>query len=483
MSLFKDLFRRLRLGWRWVAAQFVVTALLLLAGVGWTRLPDKHLWQVAFSLLVPVLLAISALELQAGTVRSFADNDGKRVKLVWGALSLLVWIAIGAAAWAVLDWCDDQIPQWAGYLNSQAEAHARAKLFTYEHIYLWITYVEWVFRWVIVPAKIIPYAVASAQWGWRLPWRRVIRLLWNWRWWLGVVLAALLTVELPSHFFAAEPSGSVHAQVWRVVLKLIVTYLLAVGSWVLLLGWLAVLFGRQQPCAELEGIPELFKRLHKSRGWIGAQFGWMLVFCLANSAVTRIPNDLSWKPWLKVPLMLLLLLAMLVAVAGTLRSLLSDGGKRVRLVWGTLALLIWVVLLLVAVILVETSKSQIAQWLLSWVVIPALIVPWAAGSALRGLRLPWRRILRLLANWRWWLGVMIASLVRELVDLFVTHVVVNLTWVAELKLGVASLLEMGIWILLLGWLAVLFGRQQPPAEEVLAAVLARVGPPEPDKQA
>jgi hypothetical protein len=251
MSLFRDLFRRLRLGWRWVAAQFVVTALLLLAGIAWTRLPDKHAWQVALSLLVPIVLAVSALELQAGTVRSFADDDGKRVKLVWGALSLLLWIAVGAAAWALLDWCDDRIPQWAGYLNSRASAHARAKLFTYEHIYLWITYLEWVFRWVIVPAKIVPYAAASAQWGWRLPWRRVIRLLWNWRWWLGVVMAALLAVELPSRFFAAEPSGSVHAQIWHVALKLIATYLLAIGSWVLLLGWLAVLFDRQRkPPAE-----------------------------------------------------------------------------------------------------------------------------------------------------------------------------------------------------------------------------------------
>ena len=247
MSLFKDLFRRLRLGWRWVAAQFVLTALLILVGLAWTQLPDKHWWQVVLTLLVPLLLGISALELQAGTARSFTDDDGKRVKLVWGAVTLLVWIAMGAAVWALLDWCDGQIPQWAGYLNSRASAHARATLFTYEHIYLWITYVERVVRWIVVPAKIIPYATASAQWGWRLPWMRVIRMLWNWHWWLAVVLAALVAVELPSRFFAASPSGGVNAQIWHVTLKLAVTYLLAMGSWVLLLGWVAVLFGRQQP--------------------------------------------------------------------------------------------------------------------------------------------------------------------------------------------------------------------------------------------
>ena len=55
MSYLKDLVRRLGGGWHWVAAQFVVTLLLILAGLAWTRLPDKHVWQVALTLLVPLL--------------------------------------------------------------------------------------------------------------------------------------------------------------------------------------------------------------------------------------------------------------------------------------------------------------------------------------------------------------------------------------------------------------------------------------------
>jgi hypothetical protein len=75
----------------------------------------------------------------------------------------------------------------------------------------------------------------------------VIRLLWNWRWWLGVTVAALVAVALPARFFAPDPYGSVSAQIWHVSLKLAANYLLAVGSWVLLLAWEAVLFGRQKP--------------------------------------------------------------------------------------------------------------------------------------------------------------------------------------------------------------------------------------------
>ena len=110
-------------------------------------------------------------------MRSLADDDGKRVKLVWGAMALLVWAALLLALWALLDWCDDRIPLWAGYLNSRASAGGRATLFTYAHLQLWFTDIEWLLRWIVIPAKLIPHAIASAQWGWRLPLRRIIRLL------------------------------------------------------------------------------------------------------------------------------------------------------------------------------------------------------------------------------------------------------------------------------------------------------------------
>ena len=104
-----NLFERLGRARLWIVLQFVVTLLLIAAGLGWTRLADKHWWQVALSLLIPVLLVICALELQAGTMRKLADDEGRRVKLVWGAVTLLVWFAMGFAMWVLLDWCDDQI--------------------------------------------------------------------------------------------------------------------------------------------------------------------------------------------------------------------------------------------------------------------------------------------------------------------------------------------------------------------------------------
>jgi hypothetical protein len=246
-----DLLHRLRRSLGWVAAQYWATLVLIGIGVAWTRLPDQYWWQVVLSLLVPTLLIASLLALEAVTMLSLTDGEGKRVKLVWGALALAVWAAIYAAIWIFLNWCAGQIPAWASYLNSRASAHARASFWTYDHIQNWLTILVCIFRWIIVPGKLIPCAIASAQFGWRLPWRRLIRFMLNWRWWPAVILASLAAVEWPSHFYNAIPQGSVSHQVWTVLFKLAANYLLAITSWVLLLAWAAVLISpRPQPADE-----------------------------------------------------------------------------------------------------------------------------------------------------------------------------------------------------------------------------------------
>ena len=247
MRKLKDLLARLGRAWVWIVLQFGLTLVLLAAGVVWTRLPDKHWWQVGLTLLIPLMLIVSLLELQAGTMRKLADDDGKRVKLVWGAMTLLVWVAVVWACWWALDWCDDHIWGWAGYLNSKAPAGLRARTLTFAHLALWMRWTEWVFRWIAVPAKVTVWAGATAQWGWRVPVRRILRVLWNWQWWLVVTVAALVAVRWTGHWFDAVPTGTPSAQEWHVGLKLAGVYLLAVGLWVVVLGWWAVLFDWKKP--------------------------------------------------------------------------------------------------------------------------------------------------------------------------------------------------------------------------------------------
>lgn len=492
MNTLKDFLGRLGRGWVWVVAQFGGTLLLILAGLSWTRLPDKHGWQVALTLIIPVLLVISLFELEAGTMRRFARDDGRRVKLVHGAAALLGWLAVGWLAWWILDWCDDQISEWAGYLNSILSAHARSTVFTYAHISRWLSIAEWILRWIVVPGKILPYALASAQWGWRLPCRRALRILFNWQWWLGVVVAALLGVLLPSFSYAGEPAGTVSHQVWRVILKLAIAYLFAVGSWVLLLAWLAVAFDRQPEPAETDLDNDLLIRLRAGRVWIGAFFACALLGLLPD----HLPSSPMVLTWLSVSLPVVLILAGIYVQTQFVRSLLSREGKPFRLIWGVLASLAWAIVALAAVSLINVCQNlyhpPAAVTALAWVVVPALFVPCLAASAQWALRLPWRRILLLLGDWRWWLGVLWAAIAGAALPALILNIATpdpNSGAAPEsaldlwLKLIVMTVLQVGAWVLLLGWFAVLLGRQNRPPDEALVAVPVRSGPPEGEQTA
>jgi hypothetical protein len=253
VSYLIETLRRIGQARGWVAAQFWATLLIVLAGVAWTRVPEKHLWQVGLTVLLPVGMLAALLVLEAGTMRGLLHKEERRVQFAWGALTLLVWIAVAGIAWFILDWCDDQTYLWANYLNSRMPAYFRAQFFTYDHIQLWLTVLIWIFRWIVVPAKVVPHAIASTQWGCRLPWRKLLRTLLNWRWWLGAVIAALLGVLLPSYFFHGEPHGTVSHQITAAILKPVGAYLLAIASWVLLLAWGTVVLDRDAPAAAKPG--------------------------------------------------------------------------------------------------------------------------------------------------------------------------------------------------------------------------------------
>ena len=255
MNSLHDFLHRLRGSIGWVAAQYWATLLLIAIGVAWTRLPDKYWWQVLLTLIIPALLIIAFLAVENGTMRSLAAGESKRTNFVWGALTLAVWGVIYAAVWIFLNWCGDQVPAWAGYLNSRASEPIRASFFTYNHIQNWVIVLVWIFRWIIVPGKLIPCAIASAQFGWRLPWSRLIRFMLNWRWWPAVILASLAAVEWPSHFYNAISQGSVSHQVWTVLLKVAFNYLLIITSWVLILAWAAVLMSSHPQLADEALVP------------------------------------------------------------------------------------------------------------------------------------------------------------------------------------------------------------------------------------
>jgi hypothetical protein len=259
-QLMASAWRRMVRARRWIALQFVGLALLIAMGLVWTRIPEKHAGQVLLSVLLPLLIAAIFLLLQGGTMRSLlrppsdqAETESRWVSLAWGSTTLLIWIAIAWLACASVDRYDNHIVGWASYLNSRFGETARARIATYPHIFLFLTWIGTALRWVIVPGFLIPIG-CSAAWGLRrLLYRRVAHVWLNWRWWPGVLFAALIGEVWPRTWFDANPHGSVHEQVRRVVIKLVAVYLIAVISWVFTMVWAATLLTKQD--AELKPAP------------------------------------------------------------------------------------------------------------------------------------------------------------------------------------------------------------------------------------
>ena len=210
---------------------------------------------------------------------------------------------------------------------------------------------------------------------------------------------------------------------------------------------------------------DLLHRLRSNISWVEAEFGWVLAWIWVNVAVLHLPGVQRWPQWLSeslgVSYRVLVTIAALAVQTGMLRSLIRNDARQIRPVWGALALLLWGILYLIAAEMQDYLPNQILQWLLAWVVAPAIFFPFAASSAVCGWRLPWRRVLRLVCAWRWWLGVILVGTVGKWAELCFDRLrawpyVWDVDLPTGLKMGALDMLETGIWILLLVWFAVLF---------------------------
>lgn len=485
MNPLKDWIYRLRTSIGWIAAQFWATLLIVLAGVGWTRLPDRHVWQVGLSILLPLALLAATLLLEAGTMRKLSGQEQGRVGMAQGALTLLVWAAIAWFAWLLLNWCDDRVILWAGYLNSRAPAHLRAALFSYQHLSTCITLLIWALRWIVLPAKLIPLALASAQWGWRLPCLKLVCLLLNWRWWLAALVAALAGVVLPGQLFAGLPHGSTSHQVWAVVFETAGAFLLPIFCWVLLLSLGATLLSRQAEPAEDALDRQLLARFHAGRIWITGLAVWTFLSFLSDVLTDHLPDSLKSSGWIIIPIILVLAVSLVFLQVLLMRSMIGPDEKRASVVSGTLMPLAWA--LPGVVILVVSAAPDFPGYLevLCWVLVSGLLIPFLAASAQWGVRLPWRRVVRILYEWRWWLGIVAAVIVGVAIpDLFLpdygSGVDPRQTDIYRLRRALCYVLEWGSWVYLMGWYAVLLARKRPgpksPGDDALVPAPVHSGP-------
>jgi hypothetical protein len=482
MTLFATYFRRLGQSWRWLLVQLVLTPVLLLLGIAWTRIPEKNFLQVAATFLLPFLLIVSFLELEAGTMRALATNDGKRVKLVGGAVGLAVLGFLLWIGWGLVDTFDGQTSAWASYLNSQSPEHTR--IFTYERYTRSLTVIAWILRWIFVPGLLLPFAAAVAQWGKRIPWRKVFRLLIEWKWWLGITIAALLAVLIPSYFFDSLPHGTVHAQEWHLGLKLGGAFLLKLVSWVLVLGWLAVLFDRipeTEPSREVV----LFGRNLRA-GWrlIAAAVSILLVVNLPVWPLNA-SNHSQVAFRIAMGIRVSAFLAVLLLVVFLYRSMFPPPNQKTRLVWGIVASLIWVGISFGVASLDTFIPFTLLKSIWGDFMLFVVFSPFVASAAVWGWVLPWKRILGLFRDPRW----LAAGVATFFAEIYLASQIAELFTDSAHSTGapsgvhdfLAMTLSLGFVVLQLAWLAALLAPPTAPEAPAEEPVGVTVGPDDPER--
>ena len=227
-----------------------VTLLLILRGLAWTRLPDKHVWQVAAHSADPA----AARHLGARVAgRHHARARRRRRQARQAGLGRCHSAGLDRHGLGLLgvarlvrrpDSAVGRLSELAGLGLTRAP-----RLFTYDHIQRWLTMpsgycagswcrprsfpMQWHRRSGagVCPCGGFCASCGTGAGGWRWCWRRCS----------AWCCQATSLPECPRN-------GT--AQVGVVVLKLAAAYLLAVVSWVLLLAWAAVLFARTQSGAK-----------------------------------------------------------------------------------------------------------------------------------------------------------------------------------------------------------------------------------------
>lgn len=245
------------------------------------------------------------------------------------------------------------------------------------------------------------------------------------------------------------------------------------------------------------------RRLSRAWLWIVLQIAGIAALIAVGLLWTRIAEKNAWQVILTLLIPLVVAAGFLALQAGFLRSMLRSAPGRdrkpeVSFAFGSLTLLLWIVIGWVLWALVDRFDAntvgwasylnsrfnsdmrarvftyehlqkwlEYAGWFLRWVVVPGLLIPLGCSS-LHGLRrLPWGRVSRAWISWLWWIAALALALIGESVpQIFFesdpSGSVKGQIARVFLKLIAAYLLGVLCWVLGLAWAATMVAGADPP---------------------
>jgi hypothetical protein len=213
---------------QWIGS-LVVFALIAI----WLQIPDSHVWQFAISILTGAVIVIAFCWLQ---VAVFAKvNRGATRGQLWARMA---GFAIVAAIWFLSErWISsgsNHLWLHAAYWNSRLSPGQRV-IFTPARLVSWstalITLLEWIMFGILLPLAI----EASTTGPLRISIRRV-RLPWSKAlYWLAVIVACLVGMQLTGVLISWMPGKGISGQIASVAARLLFVYTADVLLWCILL--------------------------------------------------------------------------------------------------------------------------------------------------------------------------------------------------------------------------------------------------------
>jgi hypothetical protein len=231
--------------WRLWLLQFLSNAAIFLAFVWWLRISEARWWNLLFSFLLIAVIVAAALLLHGGTLNYFQsahEDEAARLQPAFRkALRHLAAIFLWALIFFLLrDWIgrlDGYDITFAGYLRSEFPAWLRRMISEPQLDSIYSGLVS-ILRWVVLPGLLLPYALFSADKGFRGwiaagDWLRTLRSL---GYWLALVVAAILgvgCVEAIMGWKLNPKTATLQAEKVSLALRLLFAYLLGLFSWLL----------------------------------------------------------------------------------------------------------------------------------------------------------------------------------------------------------------------------------------------------------
>jgi hypothetical protein len=239
-TLVRDTFAPLR-SWKLILLHLIGNIVLPVAAALWLLIPEAKSWQLIATVLALFLWFFLFTWLESSTFLFASDPEPANFRPAFRAQPLpMLWVFLG---FLLMFWLSMILTRWSepqsnlqftGYLYSKAPAWLRPSAGS-------LAFSEWfghaleIIAFFFLPGILLP-ATAGKVLG--SPWKRALRTLINWRYWLGFLVIAHLGLKLPSVILDWRPGETTRAQEISLVIRFALVLICVTVAWIMTTGLL-----------------------------------------------------------------------------------------------------------------------------------------------------------------------------------------------------------------------------------------------------